>query len=244
VTEHDFEAFAGLMAVLEEVFGKEFTPQLVEIYFRALADFPIERIAAAVDEAVRTLKFFPKPAELVELIERSPDDQAEDAWGQFWLAVTRCGTYRSLYCEDGVLAEVIRRQCGSWADAGNIPRPEYDPPGHQILRKNILSAYRDLARQGQRWDPYLVDKFEADNLATMSTWTRGVPPEPLVTYLPVHGDPEPRPLRALSPHHPLIALIDKLTQPALPDGAAPDDGPAFEPKPSPEGINENNGGHP
>jgi hypothetical protein len=244
VTGHDLEAFARLMAVLVEVFDKELSLQRVEIYFRALTAYPIERVEATVEEAVRTLKFFPRPADLIELMEGSPDDRAEHAFGQFWLAVTRCGTYRSLYCEDEVLAEVIRRQFGSWADAGHIPRPEYDPPGHQILRKNFLSTYRDLARQRQRWEPYLTGRTEATNLETMPTWTRGIPAEPLVTYLPVHGDPEPRPLRALSPHHPLIALIDKLTQPALPAGAAQDDGPASEPEPPPEGGDENNGGHP
>jgi len=123
VTEHDFEAFAGFMAVLEEVFGKDLTPQLVEIYFRALANFSIERVAAAIEEAVRRLKFFPKPADLIELMEGSLDDQAEHAFGQFWGAVIRCGTYRSLYSEDEVLAEVIRRQFGSWANAGNSHAP-------------------------------------------------------------------------------------------------------------------------
>jgi hypothetical protein len=244
VTEHDFEAFAGFMAVLEEVFGKDLNPQLVEIYFRALADFSIDRIAAAVEEAVRTLKFFPKPAELIELIEGSPDDQAEHAFGQFWLAVTRCGTYRSLYCEDDVLAETVRRLYGSLAEAGNIPRPEENPPGFQIHHRNIVSTYRDLAHQRRPWEPHLVGRTEATNLETMSMWTHGVPAEPLVTYLPKYGDPEPRPLRQLSPHHPLIALIDKLTQPALPDGDAHDDGPASQPEPPPEGGDDNNGGHP
>src|SRR5882672_1981761 len=117
VMAHDFEAFAGLMALLAETFDKVLTPSRVEIYFRAMADWSIERIAAAVDAAVCRLKFFPKPAELIELIEWSPDDQAEHAWGQFWLALTHGGTYRSLYCEDEVLAETSRRLYGSWSDA-------------------------------------------------------------------------------------------------------------------------------
>lgn len=215
---HDFEAFAGLMALLAETFDKDLNPQRVEIYARALAEYPIEVIAAAVDETVRRLKFFPKPAELIELIEGSPDDQAEHVWGQFWLALNRGGTYRSLFCEDVMLAETIRRLYGSWADTWNIPRPEYDPPGHQIHHRNFVSAYRDLARRPQPWEAYLTGRFEAANMATLSTWTRGLPVEPLVTYLPKDGDPEPRPLRALSPEHPLIALIDRATQPALATG--------------------------
>jgi hypothetical protein len=230
------------MAVLVEVFDKELTPQRVEIYFRALAAYPIDRIVDAVEEAVRTLKFFPKPAELIELIEGSPEDQAEHAWLQFWAALTRGGTYRSLYCEDGVVAETIRRLYGSWADAWNIPRPESDPPGHQIHHKNFVATYRDLTRQRQRWDFYLVGKFEAENLATMSTWTQGIPAEPLVTYLPVHGDPEPRSLRAISPTHPLIALIDRITQPALAAGDLHEDGPSPVDELCADGIAEKIGG--
>jgi hypothetical protein len=231
VTDHDLEAFAGLMALLAEIFDKDINAQRVEIYFRALAPWPIEQIAAAVDEAVRRLKFFPKPAELIELIEGSPEDQAEHAWQQIWLALTRGGTYRSLYCEDVILAEVIRRLYGSWTDTWNIPRPEHDPPGHQGHHRNFVSAYRDLARRPQPWDAYLTGRLEAENLAMMSTWTHGIPVEPLVTYLPKDGDPEPRPLRALSPQHPLIALIDRMTQPALAIGDLQDDGlsPVDEP---------------
>ena len=159
---------------MEEVFGKDLTPQLVEIYARALAKYSIEVIAAAVDEAIRRLKFFPKPAELIELIEGSPDDQAEHAWGQFWLALTRSGTYQSLLCEDDVLAEVIRRLYGSWTEAWNILRPEGDPPGHQIHHRNFVSTYRDLARQRQPWDPY-SSAAEADESGHDVTWTHGLP---------------------------------------------------------------------
>ena len=57
--QHDFEAFARLMALLAETFNKDFTVQRVEIYARALAEYPIDIIAAAVDEGIRRLKFFP-----------------------------------------------------------------------------------------------------------------------------------------------------------------------------------------
>jgi hypothetical protein len=243
VIQHDIETFAGLMALLAEVFGKDLHAQLVEIYFRALAEWPIERIAEAVHEAVRQLKFFPKPAELIEIIEGSPNDRAEHAWGQCWLALNRSGTYRSLLCEDDVLAETVRRLYGSWTEAGNIPRPECDPPGHQIHHRNFVSIYRGLVRQRRRWDPYLMGQTEATNLATMSTWTHGVPIEPEVTYLPKVGDPEPRLLRAISPQHPLIALIDRATQPALAAGDSQHDGPPTVDEPYIDVMKEHMGGN-
>jgi hypothetical protein len=181
--------------------------------------------------------------ELIELIEESPDDCAEHAWQQFWLALTRSGTYRSLYCEDAILAETIRRSYGSWADAWNIPRPEHDPPGYQIHHKNFVSTYRDLARHRQRWDPYLIGQTEATNLATMSTWARGVSLEPVVMYLPTDGNPEPRPLRAMGPHHPLVALIDRASQPALAAGDTHDHAQSPEEEPSTRVTNGDVGGY-
>jgi hypothetical protein len=61
VIDQDRETFARLMAALAETLEKDLAPQRLEIYFRALATWPIESVAAAADAAIRTLKFFLSP---------------------------------------------------------------------------------------------------------------------------------------------------------------------------------------
>ena len=64
----DTEAFASLMAVLAEVFSKEVTSTLTEIYFRTFSDMPIEDFEEAVWLYVKKGVYFPKPVELTETL--------------------------------------------------------------------------------------------------------------------------------------------------------------------------------
>jgi hypothetical protein len=213
----DFDRFSEALIVLAEAFDVRLSAARINLYFEGLSDRGWPAVETAFGQALRTCKFFPKIAELRELAAGgSHEDQAEHAWSQFWLVLQRFGTYRSLYCEDPVLAETVRRLYGSWADAGNIPRIEADSAAHQVHHKNFVTTYGDLARHPQPYDPYLVGQIEATNLATLAYWERGMPLEPEVTYLPRQGNPESRPLRVLQPDHVLVRLLDQAMQPVLP----------------------------
>lgn len=59
--------FYKIMAALAEVFSKEISPQLSAIYFQALSGLSVDQVKAAVRRAVSECKFFPKPAELIEM---------------------------------------------------------------------------------------------------------------------------------------------------------------------------------
>lgn len=76
----DDQKFAGLMAMLATAFGQENTELRIEVYFDALQDFTIEEVEGVVYLAIKTLKFFPKVAELRELVEGAPEDRALLAW--------------------------------------------------------------------------------------------------------------------------------------------------------------------
>lgn len=74
----DKNQFTRLMAVLGEVFSKEISPELAEIYYHTLEPYSIAEVTGSVGNAVRTLKFFPKPVELIEpiwLMRRMSRDQ-------------------------------------------------------------------------------------------------------------------------------------------------------------------------
>jgi hypothetical protein len=65
------------LAVLAEVHDKPLTPVRVEAYRQALGDLPIAEIEAAVVTLTRTSCFFPKPAEIREVVRRQappPED--------------------------------------------------------------------------------------------------------------------------------------------------------------------------
>jgi hypothetical protein len=61
--------FAGRLGVLAEVFGEVLTPIRVGGYWAALQDQVPTDVWAALDHALKTSKFFPRPAELREHAE-------------------------------------------------------------------------------------------------------------------------------------------------------------------------------
>jgi hypothetical protein len=61
------ETVARALAIMQELWSREITPELVRIYRAALADVDDDALLAAVRRALTTCKFFPVPAELREL---------------------------------------------------------------------------------------------------------------------------------------------------------------------------------
>jgi hypothetical protein len=62
----ELEEFAVLMATLGEVFTREVSTTLTEIYFRVLSSWTIDEISHAAWEHIARGTFFPKPVELID----------------------------------------------------------------------------------------------------------------------------------------------------------------------------------
>ena len=73
--------FKESLLAMGEVFDKEITPSLGQIYWTSLKEFSDEDVFSAFDQAMVSSKFFPKPAEIREIICGSGEEQAHAAWG-------------------------------------------------------------------------------------------------------------------------------------------------------------------
>jgi hypothetical protein len=209
----DRDAFFEALTTLAETFDKKISPQLMALYFEVLTDYSLEVLQVAMGQAMTMLRWFPKPVELIELMDGRPEEHAEQAWTQVYAALNSAGTYRSLYCADAVTAETIRLIWRSWPEAATLPRPESDDgPMYQVTHKEFLAAYQRLERRqrdGERFEPYLQGRLEADNSPDkLAAYRQGE----LVTYLPRTGRPEARPLAQVLPAHPLVALATSETK--------------------------------
>jgi len=155
--------FATLMAGMSEAYGTENTKAKIEIYFQQLKEFSIEEIRRAVDLSLGTLKFFPKIAELRELIQGSPQDQAMLAWECLMDTMEDVGYYDSPTFEDWRIAWCVE-QMGGWmylCDHEHLDDLKFRQKEFQILYKNCL-----LRPELEKDVPaYLIGFFEKDNEA-------------------------------------------------------------------------------
>src|SRR5437660_501636 len=63
-------AFAGELLRLAEVYQRPVSEMLADTYFTALDEFSIDEVRQAVAHAIRTTRFSPRPAELIETIRQ------------------------------------------------------------------------------------------------------------------------------------------------------------------------------
>lgn len=79
-----------------------------------LNDLDIEDVERGARFALKTCKFFPRPAELRELAVGSPDDAAETAWLEILSEVRRIGSYGVPTLEPSA-AIAVRAVWGTWS---------------------------------------------------------------------------------------------------------------------------------
>ena len=91
MTNTDRIAFAEALHVLAETFGEPMSDLRTEGYFNALSDLSIAQVNVAVRHAMRSCKFFPKPAELREAVTGTADEAAQKAWDAVLKEIRRVG---------------------------------------------------------------------------------------------------------------------------------------------------------
>ena len=130
------DGFMELMAGLGELFDKPMSPSLVDIYWNALTKYTDEEVRAAFTTAGLTCKWFPKPVELIELIDGNPEDRIAMAWTQLRDACESVGAYSSVSFDDPGLIAVIE-DWGGWQDVCHLPYEEW-----QFRQKQFRDIYR------------------------------------------------------------------------------------------------------
>jgi hypothetical protein len=166
----DLRGFFSLLAEVADLHGKTLSEGQLQIYAIALQPYDAAAVNHALQRAIVELKWFPKPAELVEIIEGSREDRAESAWDAAWDAYLKAGYYESVLFQDGAIARAILTVFGGWVQFSAASR-ELDQKSLQFKRLEFIAAYRRETRRGK--EPMrLPGHYEIENQNTVATWNR------------------------------------------------------------------------
>jgi hypothetical protein len=113
MTELDRHAFAEGFHALCETFNEPISDVKIESFFDTLRDFEIHHVLHAMKLALRRSKFFPRPADLRELIAGDVDEAATAAWGAVLREIRRVG-YVGTPNLDARTLRAVRELFGSW----------------------------------------------------------------------------------------------------------------------------------
>lgn len=151
MTDADRPAFARGLYALGETFNEPVGELRAEAYFDALADLPVDAVLAAMRQAIRTNRFFPRPVEIRDAVTGSGDDQAELAWGAVVSLVRRRGFYNPPSEVDWP-SEAVQRAAlelyGGWQRLCECLPGE--GPGLYAAAKQFKATYRAYANRDQR----------------------------------------------------------------------------------------------
>lgn len=134
----DMVGFVKKITGLAETLGSEMSEGKLWAYEMALSEFSDSQVSAAIAMALKTCKFFPKPFELIELIEGKKEDQAALAWETLLDTMQHIGAYQSVFFEDGRIARAVKL-LGGWQTVCSWKREEL-----KFLRLDFAKIYCSL----------------------------------------------------------------------------------------------------
>jgi hypothetical protein len=155
--------FKKCMAMMGEVYNKDITSVLSDVYWSALqcvSDVDADRV---FKRAVTELKWFPKPAELLEMSGNrgTIEDQATVQAYLVLDTIRAVGAYMSVKFADPVTNAVIARMYGNWPKACELLEKDT-----KWFVKDFVTTYRAFATTGQRSNSHLAGLAETYNNAS------------------------------------------------------------------------------
>ena len=152
------------LTALAVVLDKDLTPAALTLYARLLAPFAAEDVLRAIDRAAADGKFFPKPAELLDVLTGRADEREADpvlAWRVVLDALERVGGYDDARFEDGAIAAAVEG-LGGWTSLAEMTGDELTL---QRIPHQFAILYREAARRGRRRPAWLKGRISRDNAA-------------------------------------------------------------------------------
>lgn len=101
------QTFCKKLFILAEMFDVPMSGEKAEIYWERLKDYDDQQLEETFGRILDTCKFFPKIAEIKELIEGSPADKSLQAWQLALNAISKVGIYNSPQFEDKRITAAI-----------------------------------------------------------------------------------------------------------------------------------------
>ena len=107
----DRQDFVQMFTVFAIALKEDYTPEVMELWWRMLEMYDAESVTNAFVKHTRKADFFPKPAQIIAILDEGRDPNA--AWIEAKDAVSRIGGYQSVMFADPVAATTIRL-LGGW----------------------------------------------------------------------------------------------------------------------------------
>jgi len=153
----DQNKFKALMYGLAEEYQQQFSNERLVLWWEQLKAHSYQEVAGAVGSCMRTCKFFPRLADIFEVLDPPKKASAHVAW-QNLLSNLRCSSTG----EDKVTQQVVRAMGGARKLA------MMDEKDLRFKEKTFIELYDELSKETYKQSPKISltsdEKFDANRL--------------------------------------------------------------------------------
>jgi len=150
-----------LTGCMEAVYDKQVTPAMLEVWFSALATYPMDEIRAAFTRHVTDPdrgQFAPKPADIIRAIDGGSDGRALAAWTKVDQAIRCVGGWQSVCFDDPRIHACISAM-GGWIKLCETSTDELPFRQQEFARRYRAMALTPLTD----YPPHLIGRAETGN---------------------------------------------------------------------------------
>ena len=114
----DIQPFLGLMRGVGEIYDRDVTEFMTNAYWETLKRFPLADVKRAFNRHVQNPtngQFWPKPADLIRLLDGDPESRAMIAWRKVLDAIEGAGPYQTVVFDDPIIHMALEN-LGGWLE--------------------------------------------------------------------------------------------------------------------------------
>lgn len=152
--------FKEYMATLCELHDRTLSKLLTDLYWKVLEPYTDEQCEEVFKELIYSNKFFPKPADIIEVIHGTKRNRATDAWLEVLESVKRIGNYQSVKFADIIIHSVVQAM-GGWPELCMMGMDEV-----KWKQKEFERLYEVMAGRDGKHPDYLPGTCEMENFRT------------------------------------------------------------------------------
>lgn len=159
----DLDFFREKLTIIGVMYNREVSDHFIEIYWDVLKGYEITDVSSAFASHMKDAdsgQYFPKPSDIVRLIEGSGETKALKAWAKVDRAMRQVGTYPSVAFDDPIIHAVVS-DMGGWHPLC-MTNLEEIPYKNNEFRKRYMGY---VNKPPEKYPRYFIGIHEAHNSA-------------------------------------------------------------------------------
>jgi len=155
----DKDRFIMVMTGLCDMYSKEISEFILDMYYDIFKDYTIEQFEKAVTHCIKEHVYnsIPKPPDILSHLEGTKDDKALMAWMQVIEAIKKGGYYASIEFADPVIPACIE-ELGGWQYLCCSKQDDMC-----FIEKRFMDLYRLLLKRGNVINKKIMGFIETQN---------------------------------------------------------------------------------